>query len=183
MNKREIVGMTAGLIFLAGMFGFVDYNASREMDRTTLRVRASIEKEAEVYKKLGWKPNYTTMGGKKTGLIGAIINGVQSIGNSSHAYIVTPTEVRYMTEGGLFFDPKQVIKPAQSSERFAVISEDVDIANKGDLIEFAPPGITKGLVLRMIGKHTDRLALKDGDESSVFDNPILNPKGLRKIEY
>ena len=180
MSLKGIVLSLLAAGTIGAAFVGIDYSASKDMDRNSLRLRARVGQESIAYKKFGFGTDYTTEGEGLTGKIGVNVRKAMNFGNRDVAYVVEPQELRYMTQGSIFFEPKEVVSDIPGGMSFAIVSS-ADVADVGDLVEFEPK-YRERFLERLIGKQAKNLFINSGEHKGAYEKPLVNPRGLIKIE-
>ena len=144
--KMSLKGIVLSLL-AAGTIGAafvgIDYSASKDMDRNSLRLRARVGQESIAYKKFGFGTDYTTEGEGLTGKIGVNVRKAMNFGNRDVAYVVEPQELRYMTQGAFQKSSNskksieaaladEIINAYKMSNNSAAISKKLEVERQAD---------------------------------------------------
>lgn len=172
-------GLAVGIV--GGIIGLISYKDAQRPIKETIRVEAEVLGSQTVFKGWGYKPDYTTQGDGIAGKVGAFARKVTSFGNDSTGYIIKPTGMSYMTQGGMFglIDSKEVfVEPKEEGvDKFAMIVSGGDYS-VGDCVKFSHK-IPHTFLERAMGKRPKNLVIKEGEFAGTYSDPIENPYNLQ----
>jgi hypothetical protein len=187
-ETQKAILFSAVILGGTGIFLGVDYMQSKAPNRNTIRVNANVEQVHEdVYVPFGERGRFVTKKKSLAGKLGTFAKDTIGLGNTNAGYIVTPTKVTYTTQGGLFFNPKEIEKTTNSSflsnndNNLAIISQ-VKLENVlNNSVQYHPySDLTTGELL-MKGRAKS-FSITSGDNQKTYDTVIYNPKHFEKIE-
>lgn len=178
LNEIILPAVVVGIV--GGVFTGIDYMSSKKANPQTLRVTANVEQvHNDVYVPFGERGRFQTKKNSLTGKLGTFAKDTMGLGNTKTGYIVTPTKVNYTTQGGIFFNSKQVEKISENPENLAIISQ-INLENVLDnQVIFHPQSDLTIGELALKGRAKS-FSVTSGDNQKTYESVIYNPKHFSK---